>query len=982
MAKIRVRARTVEMLGRQQIAGIPTALSELFKNAHDAYARNVIVDFYRADRLLVLRDDGLGMCREEFEDRWLTLGTESKLVEDSTVVPPPVDEGQKTRPILGEKGIGRLAVATLGPRLLLLTRAKSLPGKQRSRKLVAAFLNWDVFDIPGADLDEIEIPLIEVDRGGLPTAENVKELVERSIKNLRQVASHLPENRIAALESDLRGFEIDPVNCYSFLPSGPSLTGPEGHGTHFLIQPVEPSLDEDLEPKDDRSASPLTKMLIGFSNTMGTLYKPPIRAEFRDHSNEGVVEERIGPSEFFQPNDFKLADHRFTGEFNKHGQFIGEVRIYDESPVKYVSSWEAGATREAKCGPFKVDIAYVQGVQSESRIPPLDYARIAQKISRIGGLYIYRDGIRVLPYGDSDVDFLDIEKRRSKGAAHYFFSYRRMFGAISISRKDNLALVEKAGREGFRQNSAFRDFKSILETFFVQLAADFFHGSGELGEAWSRTKAQLTRKEQLRREREKEAKALRSQLAARLAEFEKDCESGQPAIDAERLRNEIAQLIDKLTTRGKLRRDDAVAIRARIAKRVEELRSLYRISRPRGVGLPKDLEMRWESYLDESNSLDRRIFEPLYHDLDSNLASKLVTDVGEDPREEIISIAIRAEAESVTQQISEAVHETKNELEELHSRVTTTVVHLQEDAQHAITAFREGILNRLSHGGITDTELWTTWEHDVLTPVREHLNYLDSLAAEIRAVALPGMPSSIEVREALDEELVELQDSQLAQFELLQLGLAIGIIQHEFRGCVKGLRSSLSTLKRWADANPKLQKVFQEIRTNFDHLDGYLSLFTPLTRRLYRKKVDISGAEIATFVRNLFGDRFVRHQIEFTTTKSFDTLMWHEFPSSIYPCFVNLVDNAIYWISSRSKNRSIRLDLVNGDILVEDSGPGIKARDVERVFDLGFTRKPGGRGMGLHISRETLKGIGYELSVDSPVKGKGACFRIHRKDDT
>ena len=32
------------MLGRQQIAGIPTAISELFKNAHDAYATRVEAD--------------------------------------------------------------------------------------------------------------------------------------------------------------------------------------------------------------------------------------------------------------------------------------------------------------------------------------------------------------------------------------------------------------------------------------------------------------------------------------------------------------------------------------------------------------------------------------------------------------------------------------------------------------------------------------------------------------------------------------------------------------------------------------------------------------------------------------------------------------------------------------------------------------------------------------------------------------------------
>ena len=51
MAEFRVRARAVDMLGRQQIAGIPTAIHELFKNAYDAYAENVEVDYFRGERL-------------------------------------------------------------------------------------------------------------------------------------------------------------------------------------------------------------------------------------------------------------------------------------------------------------------------------------------------------------------------------------------------------------------------------------------------------------------------------------------------------------------------------------------------------------------------------------------------------------------------------------------------------------------------------------------------------------------------------------------------------------------------------------------------------------------------------------------------------------------------------------------------------------------------------------------------------------------
>lgn len=52
MANIRTKARALDMLGRQQIAGIPTALSELFKNAHDAYADNVEVDYIRKKKLI------------------------------------------------------------------------------------------------------------------------------------------------------------------------------------------------------------------------------------------------------------------------------------------------------------------------------------------------------------------------------------------------------------------------------------------------------------------------------------------------------------------------------------------------------------------------------------------------------------------------------------------------------------------------------------------------------------------------------------------------------------------------------------------------------------------------------------------------------------------------------------------------------------------------------------------------------------------
>lgn len=45
-AAFQTRARTIDHLGREQIADCPTAISELWKNAYDAYARNVSLNIF------------------------------------------------------------------------------------------------------------------------------------------------------------------------------------------------------------------------------------------------------------------------------------------------------------------------------------------------------------------------------------------------------------------------------------------------------------------------------------------------------------------------------------------------------------------------------------------------------------------------------------------------------------------------------------------------------------------------------------------------------------------------------------------------------------------------------------------------------------------------------------------------------------------------------------------------------------------------
>ncbi|MBG7615610.1 ATP-binding protein [Brevundimonas sp. BAL450] len=115
-------ARTVDHLGREQIADTPTAVSELWKNAYDAYARDVELNIYDGETPVAsILDNGHGMNKAEFVGRWLVVGTESKATGTATRLEDR--HGLRERPRQGQKGIGRLSCANLGPILLFTFEA-------------------------------------------------------------------------------------------------------------------------------------------------------------------------------------------------------------------------------------------------------------------------------------------------------------------------------------------------------------------------------------------------------------------------------------------------------------------------------------------------------------------------------------------------------------------------------------------------------------------------------------------------------------------------------------------------------------------------------------------------------------------------------------------------------------------------------------------------------------------------------------------
>lgn len=984
MAQFKTRARALDLLGRQQIAGIPTAINELIKNAHDAYADHFDIDFLRKDNMLVLRDDGIGMSKKDFLERWLTLGTDSKVKGNSNVL-PPVDPTKPQRPIMGEKGIGRLAIASIGNQVLILTKAKY----ESPSKVVAAFICWDIFELMGINIDDVVIPVREFD--DIPSNDEVDSLKYECINSLKELyeLGNVSESDFSRITHLIKDFNSRLDIVYSVIGGNTFLQ--EG-GTHFFIAPVSDSLIPDIEGDGDSSeATKMEKMLMGFHNTMTPDHPTPtIDIAFRDFRNDdGTFVSLLEEKQFFTPDEFEIADHHFSGQFDEFGQFKGTIRIYGEKTYNHIINWRDNHYRETECGPFTINLAYLQGELKSSRVDVENYGIIRRKGDKYGGLYIYRDNIRILPYGDSDYDFLDIEKNRSKRASTYFFSYRRMFGAIEIADGQHSKLIEKAGREGFIENKAYRQLQSILKNFFWQLAADFFNEKGNTpqSEFYNARKSEINSYYQALERRDKLAKGKKDKFAQDLErfftrlsghQFEQDCDD-----IISQFRNELSALI--YTKDSDVASQRLIDSEMKTRQALTEYRRKISINPPKGFAMTKSMRVDYDSYLEEFRILDESIFKPHFEQIDSlvdDFTERLKLEINKRKRLEQAVDLISKDALSSNKQKKE---ETNDVVGRVSKRIKDLTNDLILDLDNQIREVKDQFKLLSAKDDFNLVSERVTMEKQIDAISQRNTDVMDRIIRQFESFYVEkGEDGQIitndQIAEATSEELEVLRERLQTDVELSQLGLAVGIVHHEFNGTINSIRHSINDLRAWSEVNENLEKVYKNIKINFEHLDGYLNLFTPLNRRLNRRREDISLLDIKTFLIDLFKARMERHQIAFKHTNGYAHHKLYGFRSTFYPVFVNIIDNAIYWLKqSDIPEKVIRLHADDTGIYISNNGLAIKPQDKERIFEMHFSRKINGRGMGLSISREVLEAEGYSLILDEPRENSTVTFKIFKK---
>jgi len=101
-------------------------------------------------------------------------------------------------------------------------------------------------------------------------------------------------------------------------------------------------------------------------------------------------------------------------------------------------------------------------------------------------------------------------------------------------------------------------------------------------------------------------------------------------------------------------------------------------------------------------------------------------------------------------------------------------------------------------------------------------------------------------------------------------------------------------------------------------------------------------------------------------------------PDRLNQVLLNLYLNAI---ESMTGGDELKIELLSDpeadgiDIKISDTGCGISAEDLPKIFDPYYTTKSSGTGLGLAIAHNIIEAIGGQILVKSQ-PGQGTVFRI------
>src|SRR5690606_30786349 len=168
----------------------------------------------------------------------------------------------------------------------------------------------------------------------------------------------------------------------------------------------------------------------------GYSFSVSIEEENQPHEFSGYLHKSVSGGEWELYSSERRPEFREDYPSNKGvecGPFSFELRIWDRDELENVNQKVGGGIRSVR-----------------------------KDLDAIAGINIYRDGFRVLPYGEPDNDWLRLDIRRVQAPTKRL-SNNQITGYIAITADRNPELHDRSNREGLDNNAAYSDLQNIMK---------------------------------------------------------------------------------------------------------------------------------------------------------------------------------------------------------------------------------------------------------------------------------------------------------------------------------------------------------------------------------------------------------------------------------------------------------------------------------------------------------------------------------------
>lgn len=389
-----VDAGLIDRLGRELVGRAETAVSELVKNAYDADANVVKVEFidtFQSGGTLIIEDDGIGMTIEQLTKGFMTISSTDKIHNPKSP--------KYSRSKAGRKGIGRFATQRLGKKLTIITQTLD------SEEAIKITINWDDYKID-YELTKIQNKVEFISK----TKDEGTILI---IENLREWWSEADIKRVYRYVSDL----LQP-NYISDRSSELSLATQSDESFKVTFQQTTDGQVKTIADPDSMLYSKALAVIEGYV----------------DHAKDGYC--------MVTSNSLDLADDIIPIPNTEKNPKFSNLKEVHFKVYYFIYNREKYYTG----GISKMELSSIQKIANEQ-----------------GGIRLYRNGFRVLPYGEPNDDWLNIDRRYyNESGTNAPFGNRNLFGFVEIIDPSGELFEETASREGLIENEAFKELTEFL----------------------------------------------------------------------------------------------------------------------------------------------------------------------------------------------------------------------------------------------------------------------------------------------------------------------------------------------------------------------------------------------------------------------------------------------------------------------------------------------------------------------------------------